>query len=116
MALYLLPPDVARKDFKGHPGFQDSIPGVRGSGVAGYAQKPGYHGYDTPTKVGARYFAPQPKFDELTDQPIPIATGNKWDGGAEPYRTRVYNAAKKNRQSLGFSQEDIDDLKPRKVA
>ena len=116
MALFILPPDVAKRDFGGHPGFQDLSP-ASGSGIPRYAQARGFMGgYDTPTKVGARYFAPQPKYDEGTDQPIPIATGNKWDGGGEVYRQRVYAAAKKDRKELGFSREDIDDLKPRKVA
>lgn len=113
----MLPPDVAKRDFGGHPGFQD-LDAMSGSGIARYSQARGYQGgYDTPTKVGARYFAPEPKFDERTDQPMPIAMGNKWDGGTPAYRERVYAAAKKDRKKLGFSNEDIEVLKKgRKVA
>ncbi len=115
MGLFILPPDVAKRDFGGHPGFQDLSPAA-GSGIARYSQARGYQsGYDTPTKVGARYFAPSTKYDE-NDNEIPIATGNKWDGGGEAYRLRVYKAAKKDRRKLGFSRQDIEDLKPRKVA
>ncbi len=117
MAFYLLPPDIAKSRFKGHAGFQDSVPGVHGSGIPRFSQMPGYRGSDTPTKVGARYFAPQPDFDERTDQPIPIAIGSKYDiGGAPAYRVRVHAAAKKDRKKLGFSRQDIDDLEPKQVA
>lgn len=116
MVLYLLPPDVAKRDFKGHPGFQDSVPGVSGSGVARYMQRPGYRGYDTPTKVGARYFFPDPDYDDMTDQPIPAAVGDKWDGGGDVYRERVYKAAKDVGRKQGLSRKDVRELKPRKVA
>ncbi len=117
MAFYLLPPDIAKSRFNGHAGFQDSVPGVSGSGISRYSRATGYRGYDTPTKVGARYFAPQPEYDERTDQPIPMAIGSKYDmGGVEAYRVRVHAAAKKNRKKLGFSRSDIDDLEPKKVA
>ncbi len=116
MAIFMLPPDVAKRDFGGHPGFQ-SRTSQSGTGIARYSQARGFQGgYDTPTKVGARYFPPQPEFNDVTDQPLPIATGNKWDGGGEAYRERVYNAAKKDRKKLGFTRSDISDLKPRKVA
>ncbi len=116
MAIFMLPPDVAKSKFGGHPGFQ-SRTAASGTGIARYSQARGFQGgYDTPTKVGARYFSPEGKFDETTDQQLPMATGNKWDGGGEAYRVKVYNAAKKDRKELGFSRSDIEDLKPRQVA
>lgn len=115
MVFYLLPPDIAKRLFKGHAGFQDSVPGVSGSGIARFFRSPGYRGYDTPTKVGARYFFPQPAFDEKTDQPIPVATGSKWDGGAPAYQHRVYAAAKKVGKAQGLKSAQIEDLKPMEV-
>ncbi len=88
MAIFMLPPDVAKRDFGGHPGFQ-SRTAASGTGIARYSQARGFQGgYDTPTKVGARYFGPEANrdYDESTDQAVPIATGNKWDGGGEAYR------------------------------
>ncbi len=111
MAIFMLPPDVAKRDFGGHPGFQ-TRGSMSGSGIARWSSARGYQGgYDTPTKVGARYFSPEGKFDETTDQQIPMAMGNKWDGGGPAYRERVYAAAKKDRKKLGFSNADIADLK-----
>jgi len=117
VAFYLLPPDVAKRDFKGHAGFQDSVPGVSGSGIARYARAPGYRGYDTPTKVGARYFFPDPEYDERTDQPIPAAIGSKYDtGGVEAYRMKVYKAAQDVGKAQGLKPSQIPDLKPKVVA
>ncbi len=113
MAYYLLP-EKDQKRFRGHAGFQDAVPGVRGSGIAGYSQRPGYRGYDTPTKVGARYFFPEPDYDDTSDQPVPAATGNKWDGGGEAYRTRVYKAAKSVGKKQGLTDDDVDSLEPTK--
>ena len=117
MTFYLLPPDIAKSRFKGHPGFTDSKPGQAGVGIAGYARSPGYRGYDTPTKVGARYFFPDPVYDEATDQAIPAAMGNKWEpGGASAYREKVYKAAKKVGTEQGLKPKQIEDLKPKVVA
>lgn len=116
MVFYLLPPDIAKKDFQGHAGFQDSTPGIHGSGIAGYTGRTGYQGYDVPTKVGARYFFPDPEHDDVTDQPIPVAVGNKWDGGAPVYQERVYKAAKKVGKEQGLKPSQIEALKPREVA
>ncbi len=116
MAFYLLPPDVAKSKFKGHAGFQDSIPGVSGSGIPRFSGA-SYSGYDIPTKVGARYFFPEPEYDERTDQPIPAAMGSKYDiGGVEAYRVKVHAAAKKVGKDQGLTESQIDDLKPAKVA
>lgn len=90
--------------------------GLMGVGIQGYSGAQGYTPYDTPTKVGARYFFPDPEYDEATDQPKPAAMGNKWDGGKAVYRQRVYAAAKKIGKKQGLSNEDIEDLKPRVVA
>ncbi len=116
MAFYLLPPDIAKSRFKGHAGFQDSVPGVSGSGIPRFSGA-SYTGYDTPTKVGARYFFPQPDYDERTDQPIPAAIGSKYDiGGVEAYRVKVHAAAKKMGKKQGLTEKQINALKPRTVA
>ncbi len=115
MAFYLLPPDIAKRLFKGHAGFQDSVPGVHGSGIPRFSGA-SYKGYDTPTKVGARYFFPEPDYDERTDQPLPAAVGSKYDvGGAPAYRIAVHAAAKKVGKKQGLTQSQIDDLKPQEA-
>ncbi len=90
--------------------------GLVGVGIQGYAGAQGYQPYDVPTKVGARHFFPEPKYDESTDQPIAAAMGNKWDGGKAIYQERVYAAAKRIGRSQGLKSEEIDNYKPRKVA
>lgn len=90
--------------------------GILGAGVPGYARASGYTPYEVPTAVGARYFFPEPDYDDLTDAQIPAAMGNKWDGGREAYRERVYKAAKKVGKDQGLKPKDIEDLKPRVVA
>ncbi len=90
--------------------------GIAGVGIPGYANAQGYTPYDKPTKVGARYFFPEPDYDEQTDQQIPAAKGNKWDGGKAVYRQRVYAAAKKVGKHQGLSNAQIQDLKPRTIA
>ena len=57
-------------------------------------------------------FFPEPDYDDRTDQPLPVAQGNKWDGGRPAYRTRVWEAAKKVGKDQGFSTKEIDSLKP----
>ncbi|MEE9198068.1 MAG: hypothetical protein V3U45_07970 [bacterium] len=114
MAFYLLPPDIAKSRFKGHAGFQDSVPGVSGSGIPRFSGA-NYSGYDTPTKIGARYFFPEPDYNEVTDQPLPAAMGHKADGGAPAYRNRVYAAAKKVGKQQGLTEAMIDELKPKGV-
>ncbi len=83
-------------------------------GVPGYMSKRGYQGFDIPTPIGARYFPPDPKFDEETDKALPIALGYKSNGGRPAYRQRVYNAAKKGgiraSKAMGFSRQDLEDL------
>jgi len=117
MAFFLLPQDIAKSRFRGHAGFQDSVPGVHGSGIPRFSQMPGYRGSDTPTKVGARYFFPEPDHDERTDQPIPAAVGSKYDiGGAVTYRANIYKAAKKMGRKQGLTKDQIQELKPRQVA
>ena len=87
-----------------------------GRGMASYERRTGYTPYAKPTKVGARYFFPEPDYDESTDQPIPAAQGNKWDGGKPEYQRRVYAAAQKVGKDQGLSPADIARLKPRQVA
>lgn len=87
-----------------------------GAGMPRYARAQGYTPYSEPTKVGARYFILGGEYDEETDQPIPDATGNKWDGGKPAYQQRVYNAAKKVGKDRGLSTKQIDALKPKVVA
>ena len=101
----------------GDQAFRDR--GKLGVGIQGYSGAQGYTPYDVPTKVGARYFAPADysKYDDDTDQMIPIAMGNKWDGGKAVYQERVYKAAKKlGKDGTGWSSKQIEDLKPRQVA
>ena len=107
MGIFLVPRDQ-QKLIGGHAGFQDR--GLQGSGVPGYTRMRGYSGFDIPTPIGARYFPPEPAYSEETDQAIPIAAGYKANGGRPAYRQRVYNAAKKDRKSLGFSRKDVDDI------
>lgn len=90
--------------------------GILGAGVPGYSRAQGYQPSDVPTAVGARMFFPEPDYDESTDQAVPAAMGNKWDGGRPVYQERVYQAAKKIGKDQGLSKKDIDGLKPRKVA
>ena len=90
--------------------------GFIGAGIPGYTRGTGYTPYEVPTAVGARMFFPEPDFDERTDQPLPAAMGNKWDGDRPAYQERVYEAAKKVGKEQGFDQKQIDSLKPRKVA
>jgi len=90
--------------------------GILGAGVPGYARARGYTPSQVPTKVGARHFFPDPKFDDETDHPIPAAMGNKWDGGKAVYQERVYAAAKKFGRDQGLKKEQVDAYKPRKVA
>ncbi len=99
----------------GDQAFRDR--GRLGVGIPGYSGAQGYTPYDVPTKVAARYFVGE-DFSDYDDQDVqkPIAQGNKWDGGKEVYRQRVYAAAKKGGKDLGFSNKDIDELKPRVVA
>lgn len=98
----------------GDQAFRDR--GIAGVGVPGYSGARGYSPSPYPTKVGARYFFPDPNYDETTDQPIPAAQGNKWDGGKAVYQERVYAAAKKIGKDQGLSPKQIEFLKPRQVA
>jgi len=107
MGFFLVPPNM-RKNIGGHAGFQDR--GQVGTGVPGYMSMRGYQGFEQPTAIGARYFPPEPDYDETSDQPTPIAAGYVSNGGRPAYRNRVYNAAKKKRKTFGFSREDMDDL------
>lgn len=109
MAYFLVPPEM-QKNIGGHAGFQDR--GLKGQGVPGYTSMRGYSGFDVPTPIGARYFPPQPDFDEETDQAVPIAAGYKANGGRPAYRQRVYNAAKKDRRKWGLSKKQLDELGP----
>ncbi len=109
LSAFFIVPENMRKNIGGHVGFQDR--GLKGQGVPGYMSMRGYQGFAEPTAIGARYFPPEPTFDEETDQPIPIAAGYKSNGGRPAYRQRVYKAAKKKRKALGFSEDDIADLK-----
>ncbi len=98
----------------GDQAFRDR--GLLGVGVPGYSGAQGYQPSDVPTKVGARYFFPDPEYDKDTDQPKPAAMGNRWDGGKWIYQERVYAAAQKFGREQGLRRQDIRDLKPRKVA
>ncbi len=83
-----------------------------GSGIPRYADKPGFPTMDAkPIAVGARWFPPDPDYDE-DDNPVPLAMGSKWEGGREVYQLKVYEAAKEHGKDLGMKQKDIDDLKP----
>ncbi len=85
--------------------------GTIGRGLAGYRRLQGYQPSLIPTKVGARYFLgdDRSKFDDVTDQALPIAMGNKWDGGKEAYQLRVYNAMKAHPD---VKNKESDLLKP----
>lgn len=64
-------------------------------------------------------FFPDPEYDTMTDQPLPAAQGNKWDGGKRVYQQRVVAAAKKVGKDQGLSSSDIkeiEEMKVRKVA
>ena len=97
----------------GDQAFRDR--GLVGVGIQGYSGAQGYTPSDIPTKVGARYFLSEARsdFDDDTDQPIPIAKGNKWDGGKAVYQQRVYNAMKAHPD---VKQKELDMVKPRVVA
>lgn len=82
--------------------------GLLGSGIPGYARHQGYTASRIPTAVGARYFAGL--YDSTGDHEVPIAKGNKWDGGKLAYQQKVYNAAKRDHKELGFSSKDMTDL------
>ena len=70
-----------------------------------------------PTKVGARYFFPDPEYDETTDQAIPAAMGNKFEpGGADAYRMKVFKAAQKVGKDQGLQPVQIEELDPKYVA
>lgn len=90
--------------------------GIIGAGVPGYSRAQGYTPYEVPTQVGARYFFPDPEYDSITDQALPAAMGNKWDGGRSVYQDRVYAAAKKIGKEQGLKGKQIDALEPRTVA
>lgn len=109
MAFFLVPIEM-RKNIGGHAGFQDR--NLAGMGVPGYMSMRGYQGFEEPTAIGARYYPPQPDFDEETDNAIPIAVGYKANGGREAYRQRVWNAAKKDPKKYGFSKKDLELLGP----
>ncbi len=98
----------------GDSAFRDR--GLMGMGVPGYSGAQGYQPSDVPTAVGARMFFPEPEYDPGTDQALPAAQGNKWDGGRPAYQTRVYAAAKKVGKDQGLKGAQIDDLKPKQVA
>lgn len=87
-----------------------------GRGMASYERSPGYTASMVPTKVGARYFFPDPEYDATTDEAVPAAMGNKWDGGKAVYRERVYAAAKKVGKEQGLKPAQIAELKPKVVA
>lgn len=88
-----------------------------GRGMASYERAPGYQASSVPTKVGARYFFPDPEYDETTDQPIPAAVGHKWEpGGKLGYQMKVFQAAEKFGKAQGLSKADIKNLEPRQVA
>ncbi|MCJ2532030.1 MAG: hypothetical protein LN413_07010 [Candidatus Thermoplasmatota archaeon] len=98
-----------------HGGVQRIFAGVGfGRGMARYERAQGYIPSAIPTAVGARYFlgAERSDFDE-DDVQLPIAMGNKWDGGRPVYRERVYAAMKKHPL---VKQKEADEVKPRKVA
>lgn len=85
-----------------------------GAGVPGYARHQGYTPSEIPTAVGARYFLDEDRSDFNDDDvQVPIAMGNKWDGGRPAYQERVY-AAMKNHPLV--KQKEVDEVKPRKVA
>ncbi len=88
--------------------------GIFGSGVPGYARQAGYTPSAIPTAVGARYFLDEGRSDFNDDDvQLPIAMGNKWDGGRPAYRERVHAAMEKHPL---VKQKEVDELKPRKVA
>ncbi len=91
-----------------------------GRGMATYERLPGYSPSAVPTKAGARWFPPEPDHHPVTDQEVPLAMGNKWDGGKLAYQERLYAAAKKlsktGRGQVGLTKKDVDELKPRVVA
>ena len=78
--------------------------------MPGYSRAVGYTPSLIPTAVGARYFFPDPDFDDDTDQAKPAATGNKWDGGKRAYQLRVVAAAKDVGKEQGLKPRDIRDI------
>ena len=86
--------------------------GIIGRGLAGYRRLQGYQPSLVPTKVGARHFFPEPDYDKSTDEMVPVAMGNKWDGGKEAYQLRVWEAAKKVGKAQGLDKKQIDGYKP----
>ncbi len=106
MGIMLVPREF-QKNLNGHAGFQDR--GLDGMGVPGYTKRGRNYsmlGTTIPTPMGARYFPPEPDFDEATDNPIPIAAGYKWNGGRPAYRQRVFKAAMNNPKGLGFKNRN----------
>ena len=105
MGIMLVPREF-QKNLNGHAGFQDR--GLAGMGVPGYTKRGRNYsmlGTTVPTPMGARYFPPEPEYDEATDNPLPIAAGYKWNGGRPAYRERVFNAAKGHAKDLGWKNE-----------
>ena len=90
----------------GDTAFRDT--GRIGVGIPGYTGAQGYTPSDVPTAVGARMFFPEPEYDAGTDQPKPVAQGNKWDGGRPIYQQRVYDAAKKVGKDQGLKPKQIE--------
>lgn len=86
--------------------------GILGAGVPGYARAQGYMPSMVPTAVGARYFFPDPEYDEDTDQAKPAAVGNKWDGGKPAYQMRVHKAAEAVGKDQGLTGKQIKELDP----
>ena len=88
--------------------------GAVGRGLAGYRRLAGYQPSLVPTKVGARHFFPESDYD-AEDVEVPVAVGNKWDGGKRAYQERVYEAAKKIGKAHGLKTKQIDNYEPPKV-
>lgn len=112
MAIYVVPPEM-RKNIGGHAGFTDS--GRSGMGIPAYTRRPGYQGFSVPTPIGARWFPPEPDYDD-DDNAVPMATGNTMQGGRPVYQEKVYQQAKKVGRAHGLSRKQIDELKPKVVA
>lgn len=112
MSIYVIPPEF-RKNIGGHAGFKDN--GVGGWGLPSYQRMQGYGGFDVPTPIAARWFPPEPDYDD-NDVAEPLAVGSAMTGGREIYREAVYQAVKKEGKQHGMKQSHIDSIKPRKVA
>ncbi len=89
---------------------------AHGAGAPRYYSKRGafssFGGFTEPKVVGARYFPPEPERD-ADDNPIPMVYGSMWEGGRPAYQLKVHAAAKRSPEKFGFTEAQVDALKPK---